>query len=163
MRFLTQKSLSINIMRLFRKFLYAPSLNYLAVVSVFVRVTVFGDSMFSFSGQKIYSEKGFPLFHNRYVIKWSFQSFPYSVQKSQTNIHFCSQFLLVIRPDPTCENIRNYKLIPQACQLFNMWMLFVCGLVQCKRFIYIKFLAFVNLCGIGFPLPCYLSDSMTNC
>lgn len=39
MRFLTQKWLmSINIIRLFRKFLYAPSLNYLAV-SVFVHVT----------------------------------------------------------------------------------------------------------------------------
>jgi len=44
MRFLTQKWLmSINIMRLFRKFLYAPLFNYLAV-SVSVHVMVVFDA-----------------------------------------------------------------------------------------------------------------------
>lgn len=55
--------MSINIMRLFRKFLYAPSLNYLAVVSVFVHVTmVFGAFDVAFQARKFPVKKAFLFF-----------------------------------------------------------------------------------------------------
>lgn len=104
----------------FRKFLYAPSLNYFSVSLCSRDSVVWCIQCSVFEARKF--QRGFSSFSQQKCNEMPSSVFSLFDSEKPNKYSFSSKFLLAIHPDPTCENTRNCTLIPQA----SAYECFVC-------------------------------------